>query len=1813
MQQIELRQQLLSSLDEHIQAINGILERLGIKDREEILAGCQNFLNNEKKKLVFESKTAKARLFLELKTADSATEELLKKSQNDLQDALGKLVDADDSETRLRPYEDFIDGLNCKDSGKIIAIIGHLMTVFPYDLLGKAFLERKVILPPVSHETTDDAIQNKEPDTKGTEGTSSTPEPKAALPDKKLPQKKASSIPTTSASEQTTTPEEEIPDEVKEFFSSEMMLPQGYDYGTLKKEAKPKANKITGIRQMKSDIRKAGDFATEVHIALHMLADHTPFTADLFQRCVAMYHPKYTPEQVKGIAEYAMNHLFKEGYLCHYSVDGIGDYFIASPKLDALYNHKEVRQYLKYDESSSPSSQLRKFQKLDDTPKYAMARLAVTQVEEAYSTSIGLQYSYSNRETISATMFCTKSEFIEEGYESFNRIAIGIFADSLDPSDVMSIRRLHSWCSDDAYYDTTLAGMEKAQLEALYKHLKSDEQYKNLLQGKVYYYLLPKHQLYDLEWQETQFDDLPKRQEAPINAPAPEAEIKKSNDEDEKKSNVSSVPAEGNKTSAIPAAGIKTVDVNRTESPKQESKGTLPSNAKASEGVSKKISTVEPEAPSAPINPIKEPATIDTGKKHTDITEQVVEAVSQGTLSGATAYLKYRSQQYKELEPDYLRLAYAVHDPSILLKYTSDTISSLFSTSSTRFDSYLEAASACRTFFYNDTEYDYSMHTLQDMVSGTELGIQPLTKFLYELLKFKEDNNRGVDFYADYRTHDQQAIEKELVSLQQKAQNYIETMVNKRTTEQKAQKRFVEAKKIIFSPKAAIPVFLQDIAERDTSDLDFLEEYLKETFLEDNAPVDRVNISADKLNKLIDDTWSEAAKHIRNVQHTSLVSKLRMNLYKSLEKVANLFCDWIQTAGKASLAEDDTGLVAYRRIRTSLLTDLTEAMKELQGSQDAANIEDIAGRQVLSACLQELENRLTGKYAPHQEKYFYIDFLMDDRVLLDEEFHPDFRHWKYLDDDDAYAKDILASGKHHTLSEFKDRLRYMFEDSGDDYLSAQLIDQYLQDVGEASYIQEQGNKLNENIEYAKKDMEQLRKEFIEELELAQSYGQLDTTHENQKEEILQVISDCYQYAEASKNFGVFRIVQAYYKQKIMQDARKRGEVLQEELQQSWQQFRSQNNGTEDTEEENTQKNRLHQIERMIKIQNYTVAEDMLNRWRSHEPEDEFHFDDGKDYLQDFLYTYDTNYNKVSRSGFSLQAQLNVQIHNKDTKGASGMIKNWITSGGNLDPNRIKMLLQSLGWSVENVAKEKPRPRMETFYITLQRPKNGRRSNYKHPIAAFGSIAEQEGFRVACLKGLYKTDDLINHFKEIGDNYHTIVLMDAAMTLADRRHLARKIKHEMNGQKAFLLIDRVDIAYLARNYNVTQINRILMLITMPFSFYQPYVWESSNVMPAEMFMGRKRELSDIENPAGANIVYGGRQLGKSALLKMAVKDYDHDEKNDRAILVDIKGKDYKSAAKRISQELSDQDFFFKELITEDWDELARAIKKRLREEGEHHIPYFLLLLDEADAFIASCEDVGYQPIDALKDIQGIGTGRFKFVIAGLRNIIRFNRDKALKNNSVLTHLSSMTVKPFNTSEARELLERPLYYLGFRFPEREDALIPTILANTNYFPGLIQLYCAKMIDALSKQDYAGYNQAETPSYLVERDHIKKVLADPTFMDQIREKFEITLRLGNDRYYYIIALLMAYLYYMRSSHNGYTPEDILAQINDFSIMDFQGFNAEQIEALMEELCELNVFRKKNQHRYLFSRYTFFQLMGTQAEVEDKLLEVTEGDSND
>lgn len=1183
-----------------------------------------------------------------------------------------------------------------------------------------------------------------------------------------------------------------------------------------------------------------------------------------------------------------------------------------------------------------------------------------------------------------------------------------------------------------------------------------------------------------------------------------------------------------------------------------------------------------------------------TDEKRMEYIAAYQEMIACDKIYAASAYLKALAGKYDAFEQHYRQLAYAMNDPMEHCTYNSDTIFQIFYGESEPVSDYYVVAAALRNYFLDQYSYDYSAQQLYDMFKKSTLLTenQSLEEIVYELMEFKNRQKRGVDRYADYREKERGEWEKQLAKICHEAKEYYESYKNGNFKESTSHKRFLETTKLLFGADSDLCQYLKAVSEDDREMLEILEEFLADTYVKDQAVICVENIDQAKTNSVMDEFWNRAADNMFFAKKTSdLMGSLRMNLFKRVHKIVSILCNYVSLMQASFNSSDDAALVEYKKIRTPLLHHMDEMIVALS-EKDSGDWKERAGKAVLQQTLKELKSRLSGEYKEGSYQFYYIDFLKNDKVLLDEDALPILDEVFELPDFSVLSRIQLHCTEKE--QEFAERMQEIFEGE-DDYGSAELILQYWKWLDHPLSAEDaEKYDIDKAIVYPLRDLENKRKEFIEDIELAQSYGQIDNTAENGKELILQIAESWYSRAVETRNYGFFGKILKEFREKIKKDAQVRAVDLKRNLDA----YLKQN---PDWEKEELIREAVAQIKNRIEQQNYAAAEDLLNRVLTQDLDPEFQFKE-EDYLEEFLDEYDVNYRKTANSGTTLKALMNTSKINKDIKGGNKLLENW-PKGAGTNETTLKVLLSTFGFQLESVQREAPvLGKIENYTVKLKRPENGRKSNYKHPIAAFGSEAEEKGFRVICLFGRTDASRLIDTFKEVGNAKHTLVLLDYALPLAERRILARKTKTDLSG-KIFAVVDRVVLVYLAKHYTETAMNRMLMAVIMPFASYQPYIDKSVDIMPQEIFIGRKYELEKIESPTGINIVYGGRQLGKSALLRMAKKDIDHNENGDRAVLVDIKDLDYKASARKISAALFDEGILKEEHITEDWSELARDLKKRLKDTDDS-IPYFLLLLDEADTFIDSCESIKYWPFDMLKDIQSVGMGRFKFVVAGLRNIVRFKREAALGNNSVLTHLESLTVKPFKAMEARELLEVPLSYLGFRFPEdnETEVLISTILGTTNYFPGLLQLYCTKLIEAMQR-DYAGYSESETPPYLVKKEHIKKVLAEQTLQEEIRKKFFITLVVGDDDYYYIIALMVAYLYHENKSENGCSADELLELAEGYSIKKILTLGKEQLAALMEEMRELYVLQNTSEGRYRFTRYSFCQMMGTIPQINDEL----------
>lgn len=1183
----------------------------------------------------------------------------------------------------------------------------------------------------------------------------------------------------------------------------------------------------------------------------------------------------------------------------------------------------------------------------------------------------------------------------------------------------------------------------------------------------------------------------------------------------------------------------------------------------------------------------------------------------------ACAYLKRLAELDASFKDEYLQLAYAVNDPLAACTYNSDQIANTYLADGYEHNSYYLAAAILRNFYSNQCLYDYAIDSMMDSFAEDKLLVSnDKLKHLIDILRmFKKEHHCGMGKFADYKKSDIAALKAKLDIFAKRAMEQSKLASEQSYNVAITNARFGKTLEYLFRGNSDLASFLDMIAEKekDEAAIELMKQYLQEHFIKENAPVAVENINSNKIDELIDIAWDVAGNLIRNKKKTSkLVSGPRVNLRHRLEEIGKLISEYLVTVEQINNAdEDDKAYPAYQKAYKTTSRLFQEIVAEYEAEAKQAD-KDYGYKLVLIQTLKEIYAKMKGDNLEFTGKYFYLPFLGDSHVLLNANYQPEYRDIKELP-----AMGTLARIEKHAFEggdmpvDLQVRLKGIMEKdtdivqsiiSDDNYGSLRLLTGYINDQQpgfEAEFMK--NFKVAIALDFAKKQAKKEFEDFSDELALFQSYGQIDNTEENKKEIILQTAGLLYEAAQEDDNYGFFEKVLVEFKNKIQRDAVVQGDALKQNLEN----FLLAHQELKENEAANKLIERIRQC---IDSQKYSSAEELLNRLENDDYESLQELE-MKDYLQDFLNHYNNYIKSVANNDKTLRAQVKpYRTANKDTRAAERLLNAWPKGNNDIRPDE---LLSSLGFKLASVDKmDKVDGKFPSFFVKLQKALGGRVNNYNYPVPAFGSLGETDGFRIVYIFGAYDAERLVEIFNNIGDEKHTLIILDYALKESARRRLALLVKGKANC-KIFAVLDRVVLKYLYDNYSEQTITKQLLHIIMPFAYYQPYVAESSKPMPSELFIGRKEELKKIKDVNGVNIVYGGRQLGKSALLMKAKKDIDKNESGDRAVYIDIKGRNYSETALKISEELVIADILEKKDITSDWRELAMSIRMRLKDEDKP-IHYFLLLLDEADAFLDSCKDVQYKPFDALKDIQAVGEGRFKFVVAGLRDVLRFEHEVALNDNSVLPQLSSMTVKPFKYAEAKELLEYPLSYLGFRFRDdvETDTLVSAILSHTNSFPGMLQLYCTKLIEAM-KNGYAGYKEAGTPPYYVSEDHIKKVLGEDNLQEEIRQKFFITLTVGSDNYYLLIAMITAYLY---KNDEGIcvTPNDVLTFAKDFEIKDIAALNPEKVAALMEEMRELNVLQHNGEHGYRFTHFSFFQMMGTKAYLEQEL-EKYMGDSDE
>lgn len=289
-----------------------------------------------------------------------------------------------------------------------------------------------------------------------------------------------------------------------------------------------------------------------------------------------------------------------------------------------------------------------------------------------------------------------------------------------------------------------------------------------------------------------------------------------------------------------------------------------------------------------------------------------------------------------------------------------------------------------------------------------------------------------------------------------------------------------------------------------------------------------------------------------------------------------------------------------------------------------------------------------------------------------------------------------------------------------------------------------------------------------------------------------------------------------------------------------------------------------------------------------------------------------------------------------------MVGSWPKRGnktGSADCKDIATFLRALGLSVRQVERTS---QGQARYSASLRPASRGMTQYSHPIAAFGTKMPSK-LDVLLLFGSLSPRDILSKVRAAGLTRMSLVFVDSPMRLEDKRALA-ELSHASNNHLQFIVIDQVLALFLALHEEPERL-QLMLKCALPFTFYQPFVRDGGPT-PDEMFCGRDAELRSIMDPGGAIIVYGGRQLGKTALLQRAESLCQKPDSKEFAVYVNILNcLTEKDVACKVAEAFGAKAELSLGKV-EDIRSLAAAIAKAMNSKLASRV---LLLLDECDIF------------------------------------------------------------------------------------------------------------------------------------------------------------------------------------------------------------------------------------------------------------------------
>ena len=552
-----------------------------------------------------------------------------------------------------------------------------------------------------------------------------------------------------------------------------------------------------------------------------------------------------------------------------------------------------------------------------------------------------------------------------------------------------------------------------------------------------------------------------------------------------------------------------------------------------------------------------------------------------------------------------------------------------------------------------------------------------------------------------------------------------------------------------------------------------------------------------------------------------------------------------------------------------------------------------------------------------------------------------------------------------------------------------------------------------------------------------------------------------------------------------------------------------------------------------------------------------------------------------------------------------------TRSGRASLNRIGTILQFIGLPYGNeseiTVQREGRPGSRWIHFTFQTsPQN---VNAVRGAPQFGSQTHGT-YHIFCLWEDARPDRIggtptIRNIAQ-GDQDAVIAIYLNTLTETERQDIRRECWAE---DLTIAILDETLLAYIAGSEG-DRFRRFLE-VSLPFTSANPYNPETAwgaRVAP-EMFYGREqmaRQVAAMRD--GTSLIFGGRQLGKTVLLRHVEENVSQPDLRRFAWFIDLKdrgyvpvtdaadAKDPRDIIGILHDTFSQNDILGERTAAHGWEQLRQGILDAFEKDLDLHV---LAMFDESDAFLRSDWEYGSAVVESLRSLMESTDNRFKVVFAGLHSVQRFAHHQPNSPFPNLGYNSNSPrrggIGPLGDHEARNLVEQPFNLLGFRF---QPLVVDKILSYTNRHPSLIQFFCHKLI-----QSYRRGNADRNPPFEIGIEDVDRVYRAKDIQGGIKRRFEETFKL--DPRYHVISLTMI-LDHKRPTES-WSLDGLRSQCQSYCPLTFGEDNLDNIElrSLLNELIGLGVLAQHGDS-YRMRSSLITQMFGSEDDILDALGEL-------